>query len=59
MRVIGGTLDSTAPEELHAIKEASQLDLSHLEDAGTATAQDNSSSWRTSHDMTNDSGFEL
>lgn len=57
--IIGGTLGPGAPEELHAIKEASQLDLSHLEDAATATAQDNGSSWRTSREVSNDSGFEL
>ena len=59
VRIIGGTLDPDAPEILYEIKEASRLDLSHLEETNASTTQDSSSSWYTSHDMTNDSGFEL
>lgn len=57
--IVGGTLGPDAPEQLHEIKEASRLDLSHLEDASTATAQDNNSSWYTSHDASRRSGFTL
>lgn len=58
-QIVGGTLDPDAPEILYEIKEASRLELSHLEETNASTAQDNSTSWYTSHDMTNDSGFEL
>jgi len=42
-QIVGGTLDPDAPEQLHAIKEASRLDLSHLEDTSTATTSGSTS----------------